>query len=184
MELAQGLLPLASAVIYQARNRAEATELQRAVAALQQQHPELIDARTAKGGALIAAAKNLRTQLRKAFPGVKFSITTDRFAGGDALRVSWTDGPAADRVMDIASHYKAGHFDGYSDSYEYSRTAWTEAFGDAKYVSCSRDYSPQIAAWLLAEDLPYPQRGEAQRERHRQIYHLSIKAVKASTEEA
>ena len=184
MQLAQGLLPLASAAIVQARNRAEATEMQRAVEALRTQHPEFVAPESTKGGALVAAAKNLRTQLRKAFPGHKFSVTTDRFAGGDALRVSWINGPAVSRVEAIACQYKAGSFNGYEDIYEYNRSAWTEAFGDAKYVSCSRDYSPQIAAWLLAEDLPYPQRWEAQRERHRQIYHLSIKAVKASTEEA
>ncbi len=183
MQLAQGLLPLATAALYRANSAAKQTELQRATDALRTQHPELVTPAETKGGALGAAAKNLRTQLRKAFPGVKFSVTTDRFSGGDSLRVSWVDGPAVDRVESLACQYKAGSFDGYDDLYTYQRTAWTEAFGDAKYVSCSRDYSPQIAAWLLAEDLPYPQRWEAQRERHSQIYHLSIKAVKASTEE-
>lgn len=178
MELAQGLLPLASALIYQASNRASRTELDNAAAQLKAQHPELVSPRETKGGALVAAAKNLRTQLKKAFPGVKFSVTTDRFSGGDALRVSWTDGPAVDRVSVIASQYKAGHFDGYSDCYEYSRSAWTEAFGDAKYVSTSRDYSPQIAAWLSADDLTGPECWEAQRERHSQLYHLNIKAIK------
>lgn len=184
MQLAQDLLPLATAALYRANSAAKQTELQRATEALRTQHPELVTPAETKGGALVAAAKNLRTQLRKAFPGVKFSVTTDRFSGGDALRVSWTDGPAVDRVEQLACQYKAGSFDGYSDSYEYSRNAWTEAFGDAKYVSCSRDYSPQIATWLQADDVAPPERWKTQRERHRNVYHLSIKAIKATTAEA
>lgn len=178
MHLAQDLLPLASAVIYQARDSATRTARETAAAQLKAQHPELVSPQDTKGGALVAAAKNLRTQLRKAFPGVKFSVTTDRFAGGDSLRVSWTDGPAVDRISVIASQYKAGTFDGMTDSYDYQPDAWTDAFGDAKYVSTSRDYSPLITAWLAADDLTGPARWEAQRERHSQLYHLNIKAVK------
>ena len=88
MQLAQGLLPLATAALYRANSAAKQTELQRATDALRTQHPELVTPAETKGGALVAAAKNLRTQLRKAFPGVKFSVTTDRFSGGDSLRVT------------------------------------------------------------------------------------------------
>lgn len=178
MELAQGLLPLASALICQARDRATRTERENAAAQLKAQHPELVSPQETKGGSLVAAAKNLRTQLKQTFPGVKFSVTTDRFAGGDSLRVAWTDGPAVDRVSAIACQYKAGHFNGYEDLYEYEASAWTDAFGDAKYVSTSRDYSPMIAAWLAADDVDYPARWEAQRERHSMAYHLNIKAIK------
>ena len=178
MNLAQELLPLASSALYRAASAAKETELQRAAAALRLEYPELVAPDQTKGGSLVAAAKNLRSQLKKAFPGVKFSVTTDRFSGGDSLRVAWTDGPAVDRVSEIASQYKAGHFNGYEDLYEYSRSAWTEAFGDAKYVSTSRDYSPQIAAWLAADDIAGPARYEAQRERHSTVYHLNIKAIK------
>ncbi len=90
---------------------------------------------------LVTAAKNIRTELKKAFPGVKFSVTSDRFAGGDAIRVSWTDGPTDDAVTDITNKYKAGHFNGMEDIYEYSSDLWTEIFGDAKYISTSRAYS-------------------------------------------
>lgn len=177
MLLAQELLPLTTAAIYRARDAAEKTELQRAAEALRSAHPDL-KSPTPGADSLVTAAKNLRTQLKKAFPGVKFSVTTDRFAGGDSMRVSWTDGPAVDRVMQIASQYKAGSFNGYDDIYEYSRSAWTEAFGNAKYVSHSRDFSPAIATWLSANDITGPARWETQRERHSALYHLNIKAVK------
>lgn len=182
MQLAQGILPTASAAIYQARDRAKATEMQRAVAALRTANPELVTPEETKGGALVAAAKNLRTQLRKAFPGHKFSVTTDRFSGGDSIRIRWTDGPAVSRVEAIACRYKAGSFNGNEDIYEYSRKPWTEAFGEAKYVSCSRDYSPELAAWILAEDVSYPERHETQCNRRSTLYHLNIKAIKAPAE--
>jgi hypothetical protein len=178
MQIAQGLLPLASAVICQARDRAARTDRDTAAAQLKAQHPELVRPAETKGGSLVAAAKNLRTQLRHAFPGVKFSVTTDRFSGGDSLRVAWIDGPAVSRVETIASQYKAGNFNGYDDIYEYSHTAWTEAFGDAKYVSCSRDYSPDLTAWMRADDLPYSERHEAQCNRRSTLYRLSIKSIK------
>lgn len=178
MHLAQDLLPLASAAICIARDRAARTDRNAAAAQLSAQHPELVGPAETKGRALVAAAKNLRTQLKKAFPGARFSVTTERFSGGDALRVAWTDGPAVSRVEEIASRYKGGRFDGQNDIYEYSSTAWTEAFGEAKYVSCSRDYSPALSDWLRAEEIAYPERHECQRERRSALYNLNIKAIK------
>ena len=178
MHTAQDILPLTAAVIAQARDKSAATELQRAVEALRTQHPEFATPEDTKGGTLVAAAKNLRSQLRLAFPGHKFSVTTDRFSGGDSLRVSWTDGPAVSRVEAIASQYKAGGFNGYDDIYEYNRSAWAQAFGDAKYVSCSRDYSPELTEWVRADDVPYPARHDTQCNRRSTLYRLSIKAIK------
>jgi hypothetical protein len=89
----------------------------------------------------VAAAKNIRTELQRAFPGIKFGVKSRRFAGGDAIDVSWTDGPTTGQVDMIVDRYSAGSFDGMTDSYSYERCAWTEAFGDAKYVHSSRHYS-------------------------------------------
>jgi len=178
MQLAQGILPIAADVIFHARDRATRIERDRAVAQLKARHPELVSPQETKGGSLVAAAKNLRTQLKKSFPRVKFSVTTERFSGGDALRVAWTDGPAVDRVSAIAGQYKAGSFDGQTDVYNYACTAWTEAFGEAKYVSTRRDYSPPLAAWLSADDRTGPDRWETQGERHSCLVHLNIKAIR------
>lgn len=104
---------------------------------LQLAHPQLAPA----GDPLTTAAKNIRLELRAAFPGVKFSVKTSRFAGGDSIDVRWIDGPTSSQVEAIANRYAAGSFDGMTDSYNYERSAWTDAFGDAKYVSCSRDHS-------------------------------------------
>lgn len=94
-----------------------------------------------KGGSLVAAAKNCRIELKAAFPGVKFSVRTSRFSGGDSMDVQWIDGPTSDQVSSIVDRYSAGHFNGSDDSYNYSDSAWTAAFGDAKYVHTRRDDS-------------------------------------------
>lgn len=82
------------------------------------------------------AARNIRAQLKRAFPGVKFSVRQSR--GVDAIDVSWTGGPNAKEVEAIALRYKSGHFDGMTDSYNFSARAWTAVFGDAQYISCDR----------------------------------------------
>lgn len=110
------------------------------VEALRAANPHLVPA-NGKGGSLVAAAKNCRIELKAAFPGVKFSVRTSRFSGGDSIDVQWTDGPTSDQVSSIVDRYSAGHFNGLDDSYNYSDSAWTAAFGDAKYVKTKRDDS-------------------------------------------
>ena len=55
---------------------------------------------------LTDGAKNLRKELKDAFKGVKFSVRTERFSMGDAIRVSWTDGPKQEAVDGIVSRYQ------------------------------------------------------------------------------
>jgi hypothetical protein len=101
------------------------------------------------------AAKNIRAQLRAAFPRVKFSVRKRHYG---AVSISWTDGPTAAAVDAITNNYKAGRFNGSEDIYESSRSPWTTVFGGAEYVSTSRDHSPAhitraIAALFNARDL-------------------------------
>lgn len=111
-------------------------------AALQAANPHLIPVSACKGGALIAATKNMKIELGRAFPGVKFSIKSRRFSGGDAIDVSWIDGPTTKQVDEIIDRYSAGSFNGMEDIYEYrGDRCWPAAFGDAKYVHSRREMS-------------------------------------------
>lgn len=125
-------------------------ELTRAVAAakLNQTYPGLV---AHDGNALVSAARNLRIELKRAFPGIKFSVRTERFAGGDAIDVGWTDGPTTREVEDLAKKYQAGRFDCMDDSYTYDRSMFKEVFGDAKYVSCHRSYSDDLVATAIVQ---------------------------------
>lgn len=114
--------------------------------ALQATHPHL------KGGQdCVTAAKNIRIELKKAFPLIKFSVTTSKFAGGDSVRVGWTDGVTVNEVDTITNKYKGGDFDGSDDLYTYKDSAWMDAFGSAKYISTSREYSAEFVAETIAE---------------------------------
>lgn len=120
-----------------------------AAAALQAANPGLIPVGSCKGGALIAASKNIKIELGRAFPGVKFSIKTSRYSGGDSIDVRWIDGPVTAQVDEIVRRYQAGWFDGMSDSYNFIDNAWNDAFGDAKFVFANRSMSDAAIARAL-----------------------------------
>ena len=157
--------------------QAKQTMRRNAVEALAKQHPELVRADSIKGGSLVAAAKNIRHELKQAFPGVKFSVTTSRFSGGDSLRVRWTDGPTIDRVSEITRKYKGGNFNGSEDLYEYNDSAWIDAFGDANYMSLDRDYSPKIQQWINEQIAKFGY-NDHWNNPHRILDELNIKAAK------
>jgi hypothetical protein len=110
-----------------------------AVEKLRADYPHLV-----QGGGPVVAAKNIRTELKRAFPSVKFSVRTEQYSGGNSVNVSWTDGPTAQQVERITNKYAGGSFDGMTDCYDYKRSPWTEVYGDAKYLFCNRDYSDRM----------------------------------------
>lgn len=101
-------------------------------------------ARLIEGSDIVVAAKNIRAELAAAFPGVKFSVRSERFSMGNAIRVEWTDGPTGKTVDAITDKYTEGDFDGSTDSYTYRRDSWTTKYGGAKYVTTSRRHSPAM----------------------------------------
>lgn len=112
---------------------------------LQDANPHLVP-----GQSCVIAAKNIRIELKAAFKCVKFSVKSESFSGGNAIRVSWVDGPTVAQVEEITSKYRAGCFDGMTDCYEYEFSYWGEAFGDAKYISASRSVSDELVERVLA----------------------------------
>ncbi len=89
----------------------------------------------------VLAAKNIRRELKAAFPKVKFSVRSESYTGGDNINVGWTDGPTVEQVEKITAKYSGGDFDGMTDSYNYSRSPWTEVYGSTKYLFENRKYS-------------------------------------------
>ena len=104
----------------------------------------------ATDNALVSAAKNIRIELKRAWPGLKFSVTSERFSMGDAIRIHWTDGPTTRQVDALANKYKAGSFDGMEDIYNYTDSGFNALFGDAKYISTSRQNSDAAIVAALA----------------------------------
>lgn len=87
-------------------------------------------------------AKEIRQDLKKAFPGVKFSVRSDTFSMGNSVDVSWTDGPTDEAVSAIVRKYQYGHFDGMVDMYEYSNKR--EDIAQVKFVQTHRTMSDEI----------------------------------------
>lgn len=82
--------------------------------------------------------KIVKAELKKRFPHVKFSVTSDY----SCVRVNWTNGVTVAMVNEITSKYQLGKFDGMTDSYEYSNRRTDVPQVD--YVFLSRDISEDI----------------------------------------
>lgn len=124
----------------------KAQQQARAVVAqqLQAANPHLTP--VSAGSSYAVAAKNIRTELKAAFPAVKFSVRSKSYSMGNSINVDWTDGPTAKQVEEIVGKYEGGSFDGMTDSYTYTRSAWSDAFGSTKYLFCNRSASDKAIA--------------------------------------
>lgn len=105
----------------------------------------MIKERQFKTGAA-RCAYEIKQDLKKAFPHIKFSVSSDTFSMGDSVRISWQDGPTTDEVKKITGKRQEGHFDGMTDMYEYSNSR--DDIAQAKYVQTSRQKSEKVKALL------------------------------------
>ena len=92
--------------------------------------------------------ENLRKELRAAFPNVKFYVRYKSFAGGDEIRVSYTDGPKSEAVKAIANRYAydSSNSDIMTDYYDYRPTEFTQKYGGAKFVFVNREMNETTRA--------------------------------------
>ena len=79
-------------------------------------------------------AKLVRAALAKNFPGVKFSVRSNEYAGGASIDVRWTLGPTAKEVDAIAGQYESASFDGMIDM-ETHYSHWLMPDGSARIES-------------------------------------------------
>ena len=90
-------------------------------------------------------AAALRSELRRSFPGVAFSVTMDRGTAYGWLSVRWTDGPAYDVVRGICDRYESSRFDGMDDGYHATGNSQWSCCG----VICERSYSAGAMSWAV-----------------------------------
>jgi len=106
-------------------------------------------------------AQLIREALKVAFPGIKFSVTSDTFAGGSSVDIRYTDGPRWREVQAVTDQFGSGHFNSMEDIYEYrDKPAAVDAAGrlvrtsyGAKYIHVQRNYSPSYGSYLNELDL-------------------------------
>lgn len=92
-------------------------------------------------------ARVIRGELKKLFPSVKFSVRSSNFSMGDAVDVSWTDGPSSEMVNRIIKKYETTSFDSMTDCLNYVPID-EAALGcpGAHYVQASHQYSEAFKA--------------------------------------
>ena len=88
-------------------------------------------------------AANIRTELKRAFPGVKFSVTSKSFSMGCSIGVRWTDGPTVDQVEAVVNKYEYGTFDSMTDCAGCKDEQFTTVFGGARFVQTNRSQSQE-----------------------------------------
>ncbi len=98
----------------------------------------------AKGNKMSAAtktivAKAVRVELKKSFPGVKFSVRS-----ASSVYVQWTDGPAPQDVRNAVAKFELGYFDPMTDSYDYNNIS--SDVPQTRFVICMRDRSETVEA--------------------------------------
>ena len=120
----------------------------------QYQHLERIDQSKKSSHALGAA--NIRKELKQIFPGIKFSVTSDSFSGGNSIRIGWTDGPLTDEVEKVVDKYEWGTFDSMTDCAGSIDSQFIDLYGGARFVSPSRSVSDE-AYNKVAVKMGYPQ---------------------------
>lgn len=77
-------------------------------------------------------AKNIRKDLKKEFPGFKFSVRSDRYSMGSSIHVRWVDGPSTKRVEKIIDQYS-----------QIDRDAGGNILrGGNRFIFAERSYSP------------------------------------------
>ncbi len=94
------------------------------------------------------ASKNIKTELKKVFPRIKFSVRCPHYGTVD---IDWNDGPTCKQVEEISDKYAAGNFNGMEDIYEYNDNLFGKVFGDAKYIFTNRHESPELNIKAAAE---------------------------------
>lgn len=70
---------------------------------------------TARFLSVTEVAKLIRRDLKQMFPHTKFSVRSEKYAGGSSIDIRWVDGPAEKVVGRLVGYYRGKDFDGSID---------------------------------------------------------------------
>ena len=92
-------------------------------------------------------AAKLRKTLKKEFPGIKFSVRSEEYAGGNSVSITYVDGPALRKVKHIAGAYESAAFDAMQDLKTcpgYTDPETGERVSGADWVQVHREYTKAV----------------------------------------
>ena len=118
-------------------------------------------------------ASQIKKILKKEFPTIKFKVTSKIYSGGDSVYIDWTDGATTDQISKLVEDFQFGHFDGMTDSYEYSNRK--NDLPQVKYLHLIREISERFR-WAIAEAKGlYRKTGDLGSDEEVQIWRESLK---------
>lgn len=85
-------------------------------------------------------AKLIRTDLKTAFPTIKFRVTSKKYSGGASIDVRWVDGPTANAVERITKRYEGATFDAMEDLKSYVDSTEVDANGELVRIHYGSNY--------------------------------------------
>jgi len=94
---------------------------------------------------------NIRKELKKHFPNVKFSVRYSSFSGGADYTVRWEDGPMQDAVDAVVKKFQDSHSDFTGDYWDYDPSEFNKLYGGEKFVMAYRSHSEDYADKVLAK---------------------------------
>lgn len=95
----------------------------------------------------VLCSRAIKAELKKTFPGVKFSVKSEVFSGGDCVNINYTDSTALiDEVDEVIKKYSQGYFgrDNYGNDDIYVTYPNLLNLPRAKYVIATRNMSEHI----------------------------------------
>ena len=104
---------------------------------------------------LAESNKILRSHLKRAFPGTKFTVRGSSYAGGSSTDIAWINGPTLAQVEAVASAYSSRGFDGMIDM-SYSKTSWLLPAGEivTGYSSGTEGSAGAVEGYVIPK--PHP----------------------------
>jgi hypothetical protein len=106
---------------------------------------------------VVETAKMIRTALREAFPGVRFSVRSSSYSMGASINISYTDGPTNAQVRAITGNFEGSYFDGMTDykGLNYSSLNGEEVRFGADFIFVERNYSQEFLTTNLEAACAY-----------------------------
>ena len=92
---------------------------------------------------VVDTAKLVRAALKESFAGVKFSVTSDSYAGGASINIKYTNGPTEAQVKSVICNFEGSYFDGMID---YKGSCYANLNGEevkfgADFIFVRRNYT-------------------------------------------
>lgn len=96
-------------------------------------------------------AKLVRSVLRESFPDTKFSVRSESYSMGAAIRIGWQDGPCEPQIDALVNPFKGAYFDGGIDyqGCQYATLDGEPVRFQSDFITCNRQYSDAFLSRIL-----------------------------------